>query len=241
MNHKELITYSQPGSFVSESFRTLRANLQFLGAGDQMKTVMLAGDSFGEGASFITANLAIVFAQAGMRVIIVDSDLRKPRQHLLFNVDNQHGLTSVLSGYKTPEDVLNKLSIGGVRLMTTGMLPSNPTELLGGSVMKQLIEHLKREADIVLFDAPPLTVVSDAAVLSKEVDGVLMVIRSRAGSYQNVQKAKEFLINAKARIMGVVLNSARVDEISEDYHTHYVEGAYKEKAIKKNEHKSGKK
>lgn len=234
MNSYELITYSQPRSFITECFRTLRANLQFSGVGDTLKTLLLAGGGFGEGTSFVTANLGIVFAQTGRRVIIVDCDLRKPQQHLIFNTDNQLGLTSILTGFKEPDEVLKTLPMAGIKILTAGLLPANPTELLGSQKMSQLIAVMKEKADVILLDAPPLAVVSDAAVLSKGVDGVLIVVRSMVASHDSVMKTKELLTNAKARILGVALNCARMDEISEDYQSYYAEGPVQKK-IKKAE------
>lgn len=221
MNSKELISYSKPRSFTTESFRTLRANLQFLGVGDALKTIMLAGGGFGEGTSFITANLGIVLAQAGKRVIIVDCDLRKPRQHLIFNLDNQHGLTSVMSGFKELKDVLKDTPLSCLSVLTSGLLPTNPTDLLGSHAMGQLINGLKEKAEVILLDTSPLTVVADAGVLSKEVDGVLIIVRAKVASYGSVIKTKEFLENAKARILGVAFNGANLDEVVEDYYSYY--------------------
>lgn len=222
MSSYELVTYNQPRSFIAESFRTLRANLQFMGVGDTLKSVLLAGGTGGEGASYITANLGVIFVQTGQRVIIVDCDLRKPQQHLIFNVDNQLGLTSILSGFKEPDEVIKTLPVTGVKILTAGPLPANPTELLGSQKMSQLISDLKQKADVILIDAPPLTVVADAAVLSKEVDGVLLVVRSRVASHNSVMKTMELLTNAKARVLGAALNCARMDEISEDYYSYHV-------------------
>ncbi|MHB1042447.1 MAG: CpsD/CapB family tyrosine-protein kinase [Eubacteriales bacterium] len=221
MNSKELISYNKSHSFTTESFRTLRANLQFLGVGDAIKTVMLAGGGFGEGTSFITANLGIVLAQAGKRVIIVDCDLRKPRQHLIFNLGNEQGLTSILSVFKELKDVLKNTPLEGLSILTSGLLPTNPTDLLGSQAMGKLIDDLKEKADVVLLDTSPLTVVADAAVLSKLADGVLIVVRAKVASYGSVIKTKEFLDNAKAKILGVAFNSARLDEVVEDYYSYY--------------------
>ncbi len=235
MSSYELITYSQPRSFISECFRTLRANLQFFGVGDAFKAILLAGGGFGEGTSFVTANLGIVFAQTGQRVIIVDCDLRKPQQHLIFNVDNQLGLTSILSGFKEADEVLKTLSMAGIKILTAGPLPSNPTELLGSQRMRQLVASLKEQADVILLDAPPLAVVADAAVISKVLDGVLMVVRSMVASRDSIIKTKELLTNAKANILGVALNCAMMKEISEDYYSYYSEGVKITKQKKKTE------
>jgi len=221
LNSYELITYSQPRSFGAEAFKTLRANLQFFGVGDTSQAVLLAGGGFGEGASFVVANLGIVFAQTGQKVIIVDCDLRKPRQHMIYNVSNQIGLTSVLSGLKEPGEVLKDLPAAGLKILTSGPLPTNPTELLGGRKMSGLISELKKIADVILLDAPPLTVVADAAVLSKSVDGVLIVVRSMVASRSSLLKTKELLTNAKANIIGVAFNCARMNEIVENYQSYY--------------------
>jgi len=220
----ELITYSQPRSFIAECFRTLRANLQFFGVGDTLKTILLAGGGFGEGTSFVTANLGIVFAQTGQRVIIVDCDLRKPQQHLIFNMDNQLGLTSILTGFKEADQVLKPLPMAGVKILTAGPLPANPTELLGSQNMSRLVASLKEKADVILLDAPPLAVVADAAILSKGLDGVLMVVRSMVASRASIIRTRELLTNAKANILGVALNCAGMKESSEDYYSYYTEG-----------------
>lgn len=235
MSSNELITYSQPRSFITESFRTLRANLQFFGVGDTSKAILLVGGGFGEGTSFITANLGIVFAQTGLRVIVVDCDLRKPQQHLIFNVDNLLGLTSALAGFKEPDEVLKTLPMAGVKILTAGPLPANPTELLGSQKMSQLITSLKEIADVILLDAPPMNVVADAAVLSKGVDGVLMVVRSMVASHNSIIKAKELLTNAKATILGIALNCARMNETSDNYYSYYAEGAKMPRQKKKKE------
>jgi len=229
----ELVTYSQPRSFAMEAFRILRANLQFIGVGKELKTVMLAAGGLNEGTSLTTANLGIVFAQTGQRVIIVDCDLRKPQQHLIFNVSNQLGLTSVLSGFKKPEEVMINLPVTGVRMVPAGPLPANPTELMGSGEMERLIAGLKEEADVILFDAPPLGVVADAAVLSAKVDGVLLVVRSRLASYSSVLKTKDLLTNAKAKTLGVVLNCVRMDEVIEKYHLYYDNGNASERKKQK--------
>ncbi|MCL6639553.1 MAG: CpsD/CapB family tyrosine-protein kinase [Firmicutes bacterium] len=233
MISNELITHNRPRSYEAESFRTLRANLQFFGVGRTLKALQLTGGMFGEGTSFVTANLAIVFAQTGRRVIVVDCDLRRPQQHLIFNVDNMTGLTSVLSGYMEIDEVLKTVPVTGVTVLTSGLLPANPTELLGSRKMGEVVAGLKEKADVILFDSPPLTVVADAAVLSNELDGVLLVVRSRLASRDSVAKAKEFLSNARANILGVALNSVRMNEIIEDYYSYYGEDAGKQKIIMK--------
>lgn len=235
MSSYELITYSHPRSFISECFRTLRANLQFFGVGDTLKTILLAGGGVGEGTSFVTANLGIVFAQTGQRVIVVDCDLRKPQQHLIYNVDNQLGLTSILAGFKEADEVLKPLPMAGVKILTAGPLPANPTELLGSQRMSQLVASLKEKADVILLDAPPLAVVADAAVLSRGLDGVLMVVRSMVASRDSIIRTKELLTNAEAKILGVALNCARMKESSEDYYSYYSETVKIPKQKKKTE------
>ncbi|OPY58751.1 MAG: Tyrosine-protein kinase YwqD [Pelotomaculum sp. PtaU1.Bin035] len=230
MSSFELVTYNQPRSFLTESFRTLRANLQFFEVGDSLKAILLAGGGFGEGTSFMTANLGVVFAQAGQKVIVVDCDLRRPQQHLFFNVDNNFGLTNILSEFKEPDQVIQNSPIAGLNILTAGPPPSNPTELLGRHKMNWLIANLKEKADVILLDAPPSAVVADAAVLSKAVDGVLMVVRSMVASHDSIIKTKEMLTNARARILGVALNCARMNEVIENYHYYYADKA---KIIKK--------
>jgi len=207
---EKLVTISYPKSPISEAYRVLRTNLQFSSLDRPVKTIVVTSPNPVEGKSTTAANLGVVMAQAGKRVIVVDADLRRPTMHRLFGLDNREGLTTALVT-DTPvlDGHLQATGIDNLRVLSTGPLPPNPSELLGSRRMATLIERLKEEADIVVFDSPPSLAVTDASVLATQADGVLMVTdagRTRRGS---AEQSAVRLRQVGANLLGVVLNRLR--------------------------------
>lgn len=215
-----LIMERDPKSPVSEAFRTLRTNLQFVRLDSPLKSVVVTSAIPGEGKSTVAANLAIAMAQGGKSVILVDADLRRAKQHQLFNLPNKVGLTNLLLGTAGLE-ALQGTSVQGLKVLTSGVLPPNPAELLGSSEMVRVIEQLEAQADLVIFDAPPLMAVTDAAVLGAKVSGVLLVYRLGKTARDGIARARRLLENANARILGVVANGDRPDGRSGYYYYYY--------------------
>jgi len=204
-----LVTVGGSRSLVAEAYRVLRTNLQFCDVDHPIKTLLVTSPGPVEGKSTTVANLAAVMAQAGSSVIVVDSDLRRPMMSEIFLLDGQRGgVTSALMGDQdAPLDgYLQATVVEGLRVLTSGPRPPNPSELLGSGRMKQLIERLKEEADIVLFDTPPALVASDAAVLATQLDGVLMVVDAGATRRDMAARGVESLRQVGARVYGAVLN-----------------------------------
>ncbi|MBU0491066.1 MAG: polysaccharide biosynthesis tyrosine autokinase [Chloroflexi bacterium] len=177
---ERLVTSMEPRSPISEAFRTLRTNIQFSSVDKPMRRLLVTSSGPGEGKSLTAANLAIVFAQAGQSVVLVDADLRRPVQHKLFDLSNDTGVTNGLLGDANPgvEQWLLPTSVENLRLLASGPLPPNPSELLGSQRMAKFIEHLAQQVDLVVFDTPPVLAVTDAAVLSRQMDGVLVVVEA---------------------------------------------------------------
>lgn len=200
-----------PRSGVAEAYRTLRTNIEFASVDAPIRTLLITSSVPGEGKTITAANLAIVFAQAGRRVLLVDADLRRPGVHVAFSTPNDRGLTTMLHD----DDVdLTSLALpteeANLRILTSGPLPPNPAELMGSQRMQTVLERLKAGGDVVIFDSPPLHAVSDAAILSSFLDGTIFVIdagRSRRGT---VRQGREALAKAGARVLGVVLNRRSV-------------------------------
>lgn len=215
-----LIMERDPKSPVSEAFRTLRTNLQFVRLDSPLKSLVVTSAIPGEGKSTVAANLAIAMAQAGKSVILVDADLRRAKQHNLFNLPNKVGLTNLLLGTAGLE-ALQSTGVQGLKVLTSGVFPPNPSELLDSNAMVRVLELLKAQADIVIFDTPPLVAVTDAAVLGAKVDGVLLVYRLGKVARDGVARAKKLLENANARILGVVANGDRPDGHSGYYYYYY--------------------
>lgn len=232
MSKGSLINFTNPKSPTAEAYRTLRTNLQFLSQEKIVKSLLITSACPGEGKSTTVGNLAISMAQTGKKVLIVDCDLRKPQQHHVFNLNNEEGLSNLLIGELYLERVIQETHVPGVKVITTGPLPPNPAELLGSKTMGDLMEKFKDEAEVVIFDTPPVVAVTDAAVVAAQVDGVVLVISSGATKIELVKKAKELLVNVKANILGVVLN--KVAGSGQGYYYYYYTDEGKKKKKKKN-------
>jgi capsular exopolysaccharide synthesis family protein len=217
MTQPDLITLKDPRSSASEAYRTLRTNLIFTSLNEPLKTLVITSPAPQEGKSTALANLAVTLAQNGKQTIIVDCDLRRPCQHSIWNVDQEPGLTStVLDNLAEPP--LLDVGVENLRLVTAGPLAPNPADFLGSALMESLIEKLKAQADFVLFDAPPVLAVTDAALLSSRVDGTLLVIRAGATRREDAERAKELLEQLNVRVVGAVLTNAPVDTRMDGYY-----------------------
>lgn len=220
MNTDSLITLTDPRSPVSEAYRTLRTNLEFFSLDDPIRTLVVTSPGAEEGKSTVLANLAVALAQGGKQVILIDCDLRRPTQHALFGLDNAAGLTTMMLEEAAQADLpLRETPVDGLRLLPAGPPPPNPAELLGSRRMKETMAALLEQADMLLFDAPPMLVVTDALVLAVQVDGVLLTVKAGATKREHVQQAKERLERVNARIVGAVLNDAPTDQALRSYYT----------------------
>lgn len=202
-----LATLLYPRGPAAEAYRTLRTNLEFAAVDEPVRTLLVTSSIPGEGKTTTASNLAVAFAQAGRRVILLDADLRKPGVHKVFDLPNAAGLTSLLRTDDVAiDDVVQATEEERLHVITTGLLPPNPAELLGSKRMKTILERLVAAADLVIVDSPPLQAVTDAAILSAITDGTLLVIdaeRTRRGAAGH---GREALAKADARVLGVALN-----------------------------------
>jgi capsular exopolysaccharide synthesis family protein len=208
-----LVTITDPRSAVSEAYRTLRTNLQFAAVGGALQTLVVTTPSPNEGKSTTVANLAVTFAQGGKKVIVVDADLRRPALHELFGVDGTSGLSNTLvdAALRAALPLVAVPGVEGLRLLPAGAIPPNPAELLGSDELAQVIDRLKTMADMVLFDAPPVLPVTDAAILAKRTDGILLVLQAGKTKREHAARAKDMLEQVGARIVGTALTNAKVD------------------------------
>lgn len=195
-----------PHSPIAEQYKTIRTNLQFSSVDGDLKSILLTSAGPSEGKSSTTANLAIVFAQQGKRVLLIDADMRKPTLHYTFRLDNRKGLSSVLVGEATLEEAVTPSEVPGLELLSCGPLPPNPSELLGSKSMEALHAEATSQYDLVIFDTPPVLAVTDAQILANMCDGAIMVVRSNQTEYEEAIKAKELLTVGKAKLLGAVLN-----------------------------------
>nr|WP_204956053.1 CpsD/CapB family tyrosine-protein kinase [Metabacillus crassostreae] len=207
-----------PKSPIAEQFRTIRTNIQFSSIDKELQTIIVTSSGPGEGKSTTTANLAVVFAQQGKRVLLMDADMRKPTVHYTFRIENHKGLSNVLTRQATLGEAVNVTSQDNLWVLSSGPIPPNPSELLGSKGMIALLEQAKDEYDIVILDTPPVLAVTDAQILSNVADGVVLVVSSGKTEVDSAKKAKELLESAKAKIMGVVLNNKKVQDSQHYYY-----------------------
>ena len=223
---EEPITVRQPRSPVSEAYRSLRTSIQYASVDYPIKTLLVTSSLPGEGKSTVSINLAIVLAQSGLRVILVDADLRRPVIHKRLNLSNRGGLTSLF--VFSPDEVVSSLqafeNVSDMMVMTSGSLPPNPSELFMSERMNQILEKLKRAADIIIIDSPPLMVVTDAAVLAPRVDGVLMAIKPGETKLSACQQSVQQLQQVGGNLIGVVMNGITEKGMRSYY---YKNGYYK--------------
>jgi len=223
----ELITSKLPWSSISEAYRGLRTNLGFVNLDHKLKTIAITSSIPQEGKTSITTNLGITLALAKERVLLVDADLRAPGLHKVFSFKEAPGLTDVLTTDKSYKNIIHSVDkVDNLHLLTSGSLPPNPSELLMSEKMKDLISELQEEYDQILFDLPPVLGISDASILSSNVDGVLFVLGANEVDREAVQKAKESLEKVKANILGLVLNKVKFEHhgYRSYYYYHYYPG-----------------
>jgi capsular exopolysaccharide synthesis family protein len=216
------ITIDKPTSPTVEAYRTLRTNVSHANMNGPLRSVMVTSAEPGEGKTTTVSNLAVVMAQNGLQVIVADCDLRHPRTHIQFRLNNRKGLTNlfernsyVLDGSCQPAGVQN------LSVVTSGSLPGNPAELLGSERMRSIIQAMAKAADVVLVDTPPALAVTDAAVLAPSVDGVLLVVKPGKTRARAVKHTLELLGQVRAKVLGVVLNDVSTSRSSYGYSYKY--------------------
>jgi len=216
-----LLMHFAPKSPVSESYRTLRTNIQFSNLDHTPQTILITSPGPGEGKSTTVANLAVTFSQMGTKTLLIDADFRRPILHSLFGIEKEPGITNYLAGKIHLEGVIRKTPVENLDLVTCGVIPPNPSELLASQRMKEFIAELKNRYQMILFDTPPVIVVTDAMVLGVLLDGVVLVASSGQTSQAGLDRAKTILENVNAKVMGAVLNKIEAKHSYGSYHYYY--------------------
>jgi protein-tyrosine kinase len=211
-NQRNIITHLDPRAPISEQYRTIRTNIQFSSVDESIRTLLITSSGPGEGKSTTVANLAIVFAQQGKRVLLIDADLRKPTVHYTFQLNNHIGLTNVLTKQSTIDASVNKTDIDNLFVMSSGPIPPNPAELLGSKAMDEFLEAALQQFDMVIFDTPPVLAVTDAQILANKCNGTILVVNSGKTEIEPAVKAKELLVSSNGKLLGVVLNNKKVKD-----------------------------
>lgn len=216
-----LITKIKPKSPVSEQYRTIRTNISFSAIDGEIKTLMFTSTAPGEGKTTTASNIAVVFAQQGKKVLLVDADLRKPTIHYTFNSMNNKGLTGVLTKQATLEEAVVPGGVDNLTILTSGPIPPNPAEMLSSKAFQVFFEKIKKEFDVVIFDTPPILAVTDGQIIANKCDGTILVVSAGKTEKAEALKAKELLEKAKGKLLGVILNNKKQRES----HYYYYHGA----------------
>jgi non-specific protein-tyrosine kinase len=216
--HGGLVALSSPRSAAAEAYRTLRTNLQFSGVDRPIRTVLVTSAGPGDGKTTVVANLGVALAESGKRVILVDCDLRRPGLHQVFGQALAPGLTNAIIE-SLPEPPLRATAVPGLQVLTAGDTPPNPAEFIASERLARLLARLQERADVLVLDSPPVSIVADAAVLAPSMDGVILVVRAGGTKRDLAQRAKEQLESVGARVLGAVLNDARLEKKVREYYT----------------------
>lgn len=224
---KKVLAQEEPKSPISEIFRTLRTNVQFMNSSKGLKTLLVTSTLPGEGKSWVASNLAVTFAQAGQRVILIDADMRKGKLHNMFGVSPYPGLSNYLSGVNengqdtnSMSTYLRKINVPNLYLIPSGNFPPNPSELLITTRMIDLLDILKEECDLVIIDGTPSLLVTDSIILSRIVDSTLVVVAHNQAKKDDVTKVIRDIKNVGGNIAGVVYNKKPVSakKVNETYY-----------------------
>lgn len=216
---RHLITQLNPRSPIAEQYRSIRTNIQFSAVDKAIKSILITSPGPSAGKSITAANLAVVYAQQGMKTLLIDADLRKPTVHYTFRLDNLRGLSSVLIGETTFEDAVEQSDVSDLQILSCGPIPPNPAELLASKRMEDLMTYVEEHYDFVIVDMPPVLAVTDAKIISQIVDGTLFVMRSGNTEKEEAERAYDIINDGQARILGSVLND--VEKTDENYYYYY--------------------
>lgn len=230
MRTTDLIMNSNPKSMFSEAIKTVRTNLAFSAISGNMKTLLVTSPEAGDGKSFVAANLAVAYAHEEKKVLIIDCDLRKGRQHDIFGVNNMgtRGYSNLILNYDKNDtkfgDYIIETGVKNVNLIPAGPTPPNPVELLNSENNKKLLFELKEKFDIIILDCPPVIGLSDALVLTKYSDSNIVVVSNKKTKVESLEKTKKTFEQIEAPITGVIINKASVKDNS--YYGYYCNDYY---------------
>lgn len=220
--NNELVIANRPKGLTSEALRTLRTNLQFSFVNNDVKVLMITSSIPEEGKSFVSANLSGAFASTNMKVLLIDCDLRKGRQNKVFNIEEEKGLSNLLlDNIKNYKKYICKTEIENLAVMPKGIIPPNPSELLGSDKFKELLDLLKNDYDLIILDCPPINAVTDALVITPLADEVVIVCAYKKTPVDLLIATKKALENSGAKIAGVVLNKIKSSKKKYYYSKYY--------------------
>ncbi|PID29396.1 MAG: hypothetical protein CR982_02775 [Candidatus Cloacimonadota bacterium] len=219
--NSKLISHFSPKSPISEAYRTIRTNIYFSSVDSPPSVIVVSSSVPKEGKSTTSSNLAVTIAQSGKKVVLIDADLRRPVVHKNFNILREIGVTDFLIKNSSVRDISKMTDIENLSIITCGDIPPNPSELIASAKMDKFIEELKKEYDVIIFDTPPVITVTDAVVLSRKTDGIVLVVSSGTVGKEEVRRSQDLLRSVDANIIGVILNNLDIKKLYGNYYYYY--------------------
>lgn len=213
-----LYVHEKPKSTISEKFRGIRSNIMFSNAENEIGSLLVTSEKIGSGKSTISANIAVTYAQAGYKTLIIDGDMRKPTQHYIFDLPNNSGLSNLIINKATYSDSLKETNVDNLAILTAGPTPPNPSELIASSKFETIFNELSDHYDFIVIDTPPVNTVTDAQVYAQTVKNCVLVIDAEKNNKIEVKKAKDLLNKSDGKLLGAVLNKMPVDKNSSYYY-----------------------
>lgn len=213
-----LYVHDKPKSTISEKFRGIRSNIMFSGANHEIGSILITSEKPAAGKSTIVANIAITYAQAGYKTLIIDGDMRKATQQYIFDLTNHSGLSNLIIGKTMEKDAIKETEIDNLCVMTSGPVPPNPSELIASKKFTDLYQQLCNQFDFIIIDTPPINTVTDAQLYTRTVKDCVLVVDSQKNDKKEVKKAKELIENSEGKVIGVILNKMPLDKSSSYYY-----------------------
>lgn len=220
----DLLAHHDPLSKIAEAYKIARTNVEFAMLDKKLKTIAVTSAQQAEGKTVTIANLAISYAQAGRRILLIDADLRRPSIHRRFGLSNRQGLTTAIVRGSEPQAFVQDSKIPNLSIMTSGPIPPNPAEMLMSETMWRLIDELKPHYDMIFLDASPVGVVTDAAIIATRVDGTIFIVRAGEIKKAQLTRATDLLKKVNAHVLGFILNGA--SKQTDDYYNYYYYNTY---------------
>ncbi|MEB8172351.1 polysaccharide biosynthesis tyrosine autokinase [Staphylococcus equorum] len=213
-----LYVHDKPKSTISEKFRGIRSNIMFSNADKEINSLLITSEKPSSGKSIISANIAVTYAQAGYKTLIVDGDMRKPTQHYLFDLDNNSGLSSLTINKATYSEAIKETNVENLGILTAGPNPPNPSELISSNKFKEIYNELLEHYDFIVIDTPPVNTVTDAQIYAQIVGNCALVIDAEKNNRNEVKKAKDLITKSGGKLLGAILNKMPLDKSSSYYY-----------------------
>ncbi|EJX17147.1 hypothetical protein SOJ_25960 [Staphylococcus sp. OJ82] len=213
-----LYVHDKPKSTISEKFRGIRSNIMFSSAREEIKSLLITSEKPSSGKSTISANIAITYAQAGYKTLIIDGDMRKPTQHYIFDLPNNSGLSNLIINRATYSESIKETKIDNLAILTAGPTPPNPSELIASRHFDEIYNELLNHYDFIVIDTPPINTVTDAQIYAQTVKNCALVVDAEKNNKNEVKKAKDLIEKAGGKLLGAILNKMPLDKTSSYYY-----------------------